>query len=120
MGSRLERAARTQLAWEFVKTFTMDSDRGMVMPRAQASVPAYRALHSLYLDEVSAAYPAVDWVAFSQGLYRGRVLQIRFSPNFVDIEAVLEQAINEVTSGVKSAASALREVDSTVQELWRR
>ena len=53
MGSRLERARNPQLAWEFVKTFTMDSDRGMVMPRAQASVPAYRALHSLYLDEVT-------------------------------------------------------------------
>src|SRR5690606_23378492 len=92
------RARRPDLAWEFIKAFTMDPDLGMVMPRAQASVPAYRALHSGYLDEVSAAYPAVDWAAFSEGLYRGRVFQIRFSPNFVEIEAVLEQAISDITS----------------------
>lgn len=109
-----------QLAWEFVKAFTMDPELGMVMPRAQASVPAYRALHSQYLDEVSAAYPAVDWAAFSEGLYRGRVFRIRFSPNFVEIEEALERAINEVTSGAKAAASALREVEPVVRQLWRR
>lgn len=113
------RARRPDLAWEFIKAFTMDPDLGMVMPRAQASVPAYRALHSGYLDEVSAAYPAVDWAAFSEGLYRGRVFQIRFSPNFVEIEAVLEQAISDITSGVKSTASALREIDAVVRELWQ-
>lgn len=114
------RARNPQLAWEFVKAFTMDPELGMVTPRAQASVPAYRALHPLYLSEVSAAYPAVDWAAFSQGLNRGRVLQIRFSPHFVEIETLLEQAINDVTSGVKSAAGALREIEPVVQDLWRR
>ena len=107
-----------QLAWEFVKAFTMDPELGMVTPRAQASVPAYRALHSQYLDEVSAAYPAVDWAAFAEGLYRGRVFRIRFSPNFVEIEQALERAINEVTSGAKAAASALREIEPVVRQLW--
>ena len=108
-----------QEAWAFIKTFIMDPEMGMVMPQSQSSVPAYRPLHAQYLDAVNAAYPAVDWVAFSEGLYRGRVFKIRFSPNFVEIEAVLDRAINEVVSGAKSAASALREVDPVVRELWR-
>lgn len=106
-------------AWEFVKAFTMDPELGMVMPRAQASVPAYRHLHPLYLGEVSTAYPGVDWAAFADGLLRGRVLRLRFSPNFAEIEALVERAVNDVTSGAKSAANALREIEEAVLSLWR-
>jgi len=107
-----------QLAWDFIRTFVTEPEVGMAMPRHAASVPAYRPMHPQYIDEVSAAYPRVDWLAFAEGLFRGRVFQVRFSPNFAEIEALLNQVTNEIFAGTKPARTALAEVEPQVLALW--
>jgi len=109
-----------QLAWEFIKTFVTDPEVGMAMPRHAASVPAYMPLHLKYLDEVSAEYPSVDWVRFSDGLFRGKVFQVRFSPYFDQIEAILNDATTQIFAGDKPTRTALAEIEPQVLDLWNR
>ncbi len=109
-----------QLAWEFIKTFVTDPEHGMAYPRHSGSVPAYMPLHLDYLAEVGAEFPSVDWLRFSEGLFRGRVFQVRFSPNFGEIETILNEVTNAIFAGEKPAQSALAEAEPQVLELWNR